>query len=86
MSSMTGPSFESDLTHSLFLPSYILNCRTADDMSRSGLLSTTLPMEVVMVSIYIHLVVSSWTTLLALMLEIPVVATILMDITSMDVS
>ena len=28
MSSMTGPSFGSDLNHSLFLPSYILNCRT----------------------------------------------------------
>ena len=41
-------------------------------------------MEVVMVSIYIDPVVSSWTTLLALMLEIPVVATILMDLTSMD--
>ena len=55
-------------------------------MFGSGPLSTTLPMEVVMVCIYINLVVLSWMTLLALTLEIPVVATILMDITSMDMS
>ena len=53
-------------------------------MSRSSLLSTTLPTEVVMVSTYIDPVVSSWMTLLALMLEIPVVATILMNVMSMD--
>ena len=55
-------------------------------MPGSGPLSTTLPMEVVMVSIYIDLVVSSWMTLLELILEIPAVVTILMDITSMDMS
>ena len=55
-------------------------------MPRSGPLSTTLPMEAVMVSIYIDPVVSSWMTLLELTLEIPVVVTILIDITSMDVS
>ena len=55
-------------------------------MSRSSPLSSTLLMEIVMVSIYIDPVVSSWMILLTLTLEIPVVATILMDITSMDVS
>ena len=55
-------------------------------MPGSSPLSTTLPMEAVMVSIYIDPVVSSWTTLLELMLEIPVVVTILIDITSMDIS
>ena len=57
-----------------------------DDMPGSSPLSTTIPMEVVTVSIYIDLVVSSWTTLLEPMLEIPDVVTILMDITSMDMS
>ena len=57
-----------------------------DDMSGSGLLSTTLPMEVVMVSRYTNLVVLSWTTLLELMLDIPGVVISPMDITSMHAS
>ena len=43
-------------------------------------------MEVVRVSMNIDLLVSSWMTLLKLTLEIPEVFSILMDITSMDVS
>ena len=55
-------------------------------MPWSSPLSTTLPMEVVRVSINIDPVVSSWMTLLALMLEIPEVVSILMGIMSMDMS
>ena len=58
----------------------------AGDRPQSSPLSTTLPMEVVRVSIKIDPVVSSLMTLLKLMLEIPEVVSILMDITSMDVS
>ena len=56
------------------------------DRPQSSPLSTTLPMEVVRVSIKINPVVSSLMTLLELMLEIPEMVSILMDITSMDVS
>ena len=55
-------------------------------MPGSGPLSTILSMEAVMVSMYINLVVSSWMTLLKLMLVIPDVVTILMGTMSMDMS
>ena len=87
MSSMMGPLFGSDLNptpYSCPVTSSIVG--PTDDMPWSGPLSTTLPMEVVRVSININPVVSSWMTLLELRLEIPEVVSILMDIMSMDVS
>ena len=62
MSSMTGPSFRSDL------------------------LRTTLPTEVVMVSMYTSPIVSSLTTWLEVTLEMPGVITSPMDIVPMGVS
>ena len=75
---MTSTPYSCPVTSSIVGP--------AGDMPHSSPLSTTLPMEVVRVSINIDLVVSSWMTLLEVMLEIPEVVSIPTDIVSMDMS